>query len=406
MTITAVQLSDTFNTWRAATNALIAQANAQLDSTVLGTLTTVDKSSLVAAINEINSRGIISGTVGGTVDAITVTAPYAVPSLQTNAVVVFTALGANATTTPTINVFGANGTADGAKPIVRADGTTAVIAGEFATNTTYILLYDGSKFRIISKYSSGSGLSVTTIKTANYTALAGEEVRCNTTGGAFNVVLPADPNDGTLVGILDVGGTFATNNVTVLRNGGKITGISDDLALNVNNTYIQFEYVKANGDWRILTTPMATANSILPSQGGNAGYVLTTDGSTATWQKPITTGAATLASAATLNIGAASGDYITVTGTTTITAFDNVAAGTERTLKFNGALTLTHNATSLILPGGANFVVAAGDTFTFRSEGSGNWRCISYSLANGQPITAPPSPPMTAAQISQLLSYV
>ncbi len=90
-----------------------------------------------------------------------------------------------------------------------------------------------------------------------------------------------------------------------------------------------------------------------------------------------------IASAATVNIGAANGNYIVITGTTMITAFDSVQAGTERVLEFAGILTLTQNATSLILPTGANITTAAGDVATFRSEGSGNWRCVDYQRANG-----------------------
>lgn len=89
---------------------------------------------------------------------------------------------------------------------------------------------------------------------------------------------------------------------------------------------------------------------------------------------------ATIASAATTNIGAAPADYLNVTGTTTITAFDTVEAGIERTLKFEGALTLTHNATSLILPTGANITTVAGDTAVFRSEGGGNWRLVGGTI--------------------------
>lgn len=92
---------------------------------------------------------------------------------------------------------------------------------------------------------------------------------------------------------------------------------------------------------------------------------------------------ADLASAATVNIGAATGNVVHVTGTTTITAFDNVAAGIERTLIFDGVLTLTHNSTSLILPSGANITTAAGDTARMMSEGSGNWRCLAYNRKSG-----------------------
>ncbi len=86
---------------------------------------------------------------------------------------------------------------------------------------------------------------------------------------------------------------------------------------------------------------------------------------------------ADVASNTTTNIGAATGNYINVTGTTTITAFDTVQAGTRRIVQFSGALTLTNNA-AIILPGGVNITTVAGDTATFVSLGSGNWICTNY----------------------------
>jgi hypothetical protein len=87
---------------------------------------------------------------------------------------------------------------------------------------------------------------------------------------------------------------------------------------------------------------------------------------------------ATVASAATTDIGAATSQNVTVTGTTTITSFGTVAAGTFRRVVFSGVLTLTHNATSLILPQGGNVVTAAGESLEAVSLGSGNWRVTSY----------------------------
>jgi hypothetical protein len=96
---------------------------------------------------------------------------------------------------------------------------------------------------------------------------------------------------------------------------------------------------------------------------------------------------ADIASATTTDIGAATGEFVDVTGTTTITGLGTVAAGIVRTVRFTGALTLTHNATSLILPGGANITTAANDRAVFRSLGSGNWLCVAYVKASGAPIT-------------------
>lgn len=86
------------------------------------------------------------------------------------------------------------------------------------------------------------------------------------------------------------------------------------------------------------------------------------------------------ASAATVDLGAiATGSYVHITGTTGISAFGTVAAGVSRILVFDDILTITHNATTMILPGGTDITTAAGDVAEFVSEGSGNWRCVRYS---------------------------
>lgn len=104
---------------------------------------------------------------------------------------------------------------------------------------------------------------------------------------------------------------------------------------------------------------------------------------------------ADIASASTVNLDSATGNYVTITGTTAITAI-TLAAGQERTVVFSGALTLTHNATSLILPSGANITTAAGDVAIFRGEGSGNVRCVSYTKASGAAVVSPASPGLSA----------
>lgn len=92
---------------------------------------------------------------------------------------------------------------------------------------------------------------------------------------------------------------------------------------------------------------------------------------------------ADIASATTTDIGAATGNFVDVTGTTTITGLGTVQAGTRRIVRFTGALLLTYNATSLILPTSANITTVAGDTATFVSIGSGNWVCTSYQRKDG-----------------------
>ena len=95
---------------------------------------------------------------------------------------------------------------------------------------------------------------------------------------------------------------------------------------------------------------------------------------------------ASIASATTTNLSTVNSNYVTVTGTTTITALGTLASGSVRFVRFTDALILTHNATSLILPNNLNINTTAGDVVVFISEGSGNWRCINYFRANGRPI--------------------
>jgi hypothetical protein len=95
-----------------------------------------------------------------------------------------------------------------------------------------------------------------------------------------------------------------------------------------------------------------------------------------------------VASAGTVDLGAQTGNFIIISGVTTITAFGTVSSGIWKVVRFSGALTLTYNGTSLILPGAANITTVAGDVACFLSEGSGNWRCVWYQPIDARPIVS------------------
>lgn len=92
-----------------------------------------------------------------------------------------------------------------------------------------------------------------------------------------------------------------------------------------------------------------------------------------------------VASAATTDIGAANSAFVRITGTTTITSFGANYNG-PRFIRFAGALTLTHNASSLILPGGANIATVAGDTAIVVPLAAG-WQMVAYQSADSGPKT-------------------
>ena len=82
------------------------------------------------------------------------------------------------------------------------------------------------------------------------------------------------------------------------------------------------------------------------------------------------------------------GNYFDVTGTTTITSFSSVGIGTVIKLHFDGALTLTHDSSDLVLPGAANITTAAGDEAEFVEYASADWRCTFYTKATGKAVIA------------------
>jgi hypothetical protein len=97
-----------------------------------------------------------------------------------------------------------------------------------------------------------------------------------------------------------------------------------------------------------------------------------------------------LASAATCEIGAQLSTKLRITGTTGITSFGTTYRG-PILLRFAGAVTLTHNSTTLLCPGNANLITAAGDTLIAwpKSTTSGTadgWQVvrIGHGLGIGQ----------------------
>ena len=157
------------------------------------------------------------------------------------------------------------------------------------------------------------------------------------------------------------GALTLTHNATslILPSGANITTVAGATALLVS---------EGSGNWRCWHYQLPSGQSLVGRYDGSWGATTA------------------IASAATADLSSASTFSVNITGTTTITSFGS-GLNLMRLVRFDGALTLTHNATTLILPGGANITTAAGDVALFRSDSSGNWRCIAYQRANGQPLT-------------------
>lgn len=175
--------------------------------------------------------------------------------------------------------------------------------------------------------------------------------------------------------VFTVSGGYAPGQLDVYLNGVFLAGNGDDFTAT-NGTTITLTVGASAGDTLIarrwIYLPEAQAvNKNGDTMAGALNFA------------PLTS----VASATTVNIGLAQSNHVTITGTTTITGFGTSASGVMRVVIFAGALVLTHNAASLILPGGANITTAAGDTAVFVSLGGGNWRCIGYQRADGTAVS-------------------
>lgn len=214
------------------------------------------------------------------------------------------------------------------------------------------------------------------------------------------------------------GGTVAANSVvvadtttdsafttTATAGNAKVVGVTQaSIANNASGIVKQYGVTQvlvtaatSRGDWLTTSTTAGQAlpnTSTNPVAGSFAIALSTTTGAgtvtalliTAAVQNSVWSKGSDLTSQAALQLGSSgSGQYFHVTGTTTITSFSTRTAGEYLILEFDGALTLTHNATTLILIGAANYTTTAGDVFLFVSEGSGNWRQVSGPAAQLNP---------------------
>lgn len=96
------------------------------------------------------------------------------------------------------------------------------------------------------------GLSIGSVKTANYQALVNDLVRVDSTAGIFTVTLPAAPNDGDKVGVWDVSGKCGINAVLLAASGGfTVESSAVGRSIAGANEYCLLMYNSVGTDWKI-----------------------------------------------------------------------------------------------------------------------------------------------------------
>ena len=240
----------------------------------------------------------------------------------------------------------------------------------------------GPPFTAVVTVVGGTGITVDATDPENPIVNADNNGIVATVVGGTGVTVDATDPENPIVNA-DNNGTVTSVATSGLATGGPITGTGTITVAKGTGAEIDTGTEDAKA-----VTPKAVSDAIGSSiQAFDANTtkndVANTFTKTQTWTK-----GSDVASVAALILG--DGNYFDITGTATITSIGTKGVGTTIKLHFDGILTLTHNATDLILPGVANITTAAGDEAEFVEYATGDWRCVNYTRADGTAIVSSP----------------
>lgn len=139
-------------------------------------------------------------------------------------------------------------------PVVMKQGggtgsTVTVVAGGFK------LIYcdgTGANANVVDVLlTSQGGITWNDVITSNTTAVSGNGYFIDTTSSTVTLTLPASPELGDIVRVIDLGNA-ATNNITIGRNSEKIMGDASDMTVNTDNAAFGLVYSGSTHGWRLL----------------------------------------------------------------------------------------------------------------------------------------------------------
>jgi hypothetical protein len=131
--------------------------------------------------------------------------------------------------------------------------------------TGQVLAYNGTALT----WATPGGLTAVSVKTADYTAAAGEYVPVDSTAGSITITLPSAPADGSHIAVKLVTGS---NSCVITRGGSDVfnqTAGATTLTLTTAGIGVTLQYASATGIWYSLdSTPLsALAGAYAPSAG-------------------------------------------------------------------------------------------------------------------------------------------
>lgn len=102
---------------------------------------------------------------------------------------------------------------------------------------------------LLRQFNSNTSLPI--FISSNYTASNGDVIMADTSAGAFSVTLPLNPETGYRVDIYDAQSSFATNNLTINRNGQLMNGAAGNVVANLNNVHIALVFNGGLQGWSL-----------------------------------------------------------------------------------------------------------------------------------------------------------
>lgn len=245
-----------------------------------------------------------------------------------------------------------------ALPAYVYDNGAAGVGATISMNSTGVLTIDGKVVKNTQRILVKD--EVNTVYNGIY--------RCTQAGAVSVQAILTRANDADSPAELD--------SMDVVVTGGSQTGI------NIGTTWNQpltASSITIGTTGLVFSKTDAPAVAPVTSVGG-----LTGDITTAQVQQGVFLGQviieSTIASATTTDLTGATSPKILISGTTPITAF-TVKNHSLYFLRFAAALTLTYNATTMLLPGQANIVTQPGDCALMSTDSTGNCRVRHYQRA-------------------------
>jgi hypothetical protein len=122
---------------------------------------------------------------------------------------------------------------------------------------------------------TGSASWTTTVKTGDFTAVAGEGYFVDTSSGEIDVALPAG-TAGAVVAIADYAANFGTNNVVLIQNGSdKIGGSTVNARLKTDGIAVTLIFIDSTKGWIVTDDGLQTSASTAQFVTATGGTITT-----------------------------------------------------------------------------------------------------------------------------------